>query len=65
MPLDETLEPVATEEEAADYDEQIAQEEEEEEEILRSRFSGEEHVENWFVVFVLMFTRLLNRHKIF
>ena len=54
LPYDETLEPIATEEEAADYDEQVAQEEEEAE-ILWSRFSGEEHVENWFVIFVCNF----------
>ena len=62
LPYDQTLEPIATEEEAAEYDEQIAQEEEEKE-ILWSRFSGEEDVENWFVVFILMFTRSVNRHN--
>ena len=57
LSYDEKLEPITTEE-VAGHDEQIAleEEEEEEEEILQSRFSGEEHVENWFVLF--MFNRL-------
>ena len=64
LPYDQTLEPIATEEEAAEYDEQIAQEEEEEE-ILWSRFSGEEDVENWFVVFILMFTRRTSMERLY
>ena len=44
LPYDENVEPIATEQEAAEYWEQVAQEEEEDE-ILWSRFSGEE---NWF-----------------
>ncbi|XP_078356492.1 uncharacterized protein LOC144641349 [Oculina patagonica] len=46
LPYDESLEPVANEQEAAAYVEQVALEEEEEE-ILWGRFSGEEEVENW------------------
>ena len=45
---DDSVEPVATEEEAADYLEQLALEEEEEETLL-SRFSGEEDVRDWYV----------------
>ena len=48
LPYDESIEPIATEQEAAHYAEQVA-EEEEEEEILWSRFAGEESVEHWFV----------------
>jgi len=46
LPYDENLEPMANEQEAAAYVEQVAWEEEEEE-ILWSRFSGEEGVESW------------------
>ncbi|XP_068712622.1 uncharacterized protein [Montipora foliosa] len=46
LPYDENIEPIATEKEAAEYQEQVAQEEEEDE-MLWSRFSGEEDVENW------------------
>ena len=42
----ESVEPIATEQEAAVYAVKLAQEEEEEE-ILWSRFSGEDNVENW------------------
>ena len=42
----ESVEPIATEQEAAVYAVKLAQEEEEEE-ILWSRFSGEDNIENW------------------
>lgn len=42
----EVVEPIATQEEAETYAENLAREEEEEE-TLWSRFSGEENVENW------------------
>ena len=45
LPYDENVEPIVTEKEAAEYQKQIAQEEEEDE-MLWSRFSGEEEVEN-------------------
>lgn len=46
LPYDQSIEPIATEEEAAEYAELVAQEEEEEE-TLWSRFSGEDAVVNW------------------
>lgn len=45
---DDSVEPVPTEEEAAQYMEQLELEEEEERTLL-SRFSGEEDVSNWYV----------------
>ena len=45
---DDSVEPVPTEEEAAEYLEQLALEEEEEQ-ILLSRFSGEEDIGDWYV----------------
>ena len=51
LPYDQTMEPIATEEEAAEYDEQIAQEEEEEEIRL--------------VVFILMFTRRTSMERLY
>ena len=50
--------------EAAEYQEQIAQEEEEDE-MLWSRFSGEEDVENWFVVLFIIFVSLVDRKRVF
>ncbi|XP_067025861.1 uncharacterized protein [Acropora muricata] len=43
---DDSVEPVPTEEEAAEYLEQLALEEEEEQTLL-SRFSGEEDIRDW------------------
>lgn len=43
---DDSVEPVQTEEEAAEYLEQLALEEEEEQDLL-SRFSGEEDIRDW------------------
>ena len=54
-PYDNSLEPIATEEEIASYAEQLAIEEEEEE-MLWSRFSGEVDVGTWSV---LLFSLLL------
>lgn len=51
VPYDESIEPVANEEEAAQHAMQVA-EEEEEEQILLSRFSGEVDVREWFVGFL-------------
>ena len=48
IPYDEALEPVANEEEAAQYLEELAAEEEEGQTLL-SRFSGEEDVQDWYV----------------
>ena len=48
LPYDDTIEPVPTEEEAAEYLEQLAIEEEDEQTLL-SRFSGEEDVSVWYV----------------
>ena len=59
LPYDENVEPIATEQEAAEYHEQVAQEEEEEE-ILWSRFSGEEDVQNWFVLLSFIFVSNVN-----
>ena len=64
LPYDGNIEPIATEKEAAEYQEQIAQEEEENE-MLWSRFSGEEDVENWFVVLFIMFVSLVDRKHFF
>ena len=50
VPYDESIEPVANEEEAAQHAMQVA-EEEEEEQILLSRFSGEVDVREWCVGF--------------
>lgn len=46
MPYDPTIEPLATPEQAAAY-EQARLEEEEEEHELNSRFSGEKEVQSW------------------
>lgn len=59
LPYDESLEPIANEQEAAAYVEQVAQEEEEEE-ILWGRFSGEEEVENWFVLRYFIFVSFMD-----
>ena len=64
LPYDENIEPIATEKEAAEYQEQITQEEEEDE-MLWSRFSGEEDVENWFVVLFIIFVSLVDRKRFF
>ena len=48
IPYEAALEPVATEEEAARYFEDLAVEDEEEQTLL-SRFSGEEDVHEWYV----------------
>ena len=60
LPYDENIEPIATEQEAAEYREQVAQEEDEEE-ILWSRFSGEEDVQNWFVIQSIVFVSTVDR----
>ena len=62
LPFDENVEPIATEQELAEYREQVAQEEEEDE-ILWSRFSGKEDVENWFVMFFVIFMALVDRKR--
>ena len=49
----ESVEPIANEQEAAVYALKLAQEEEEEE-ILWSRFSGEENIEDWQVVILFV-----------
>ena len=64
LPFDENIEPIATEKEAAEYQEQIAQEEEEDE-MLWGRFSGEEDVENWFVGLFIIFMSLVDRKRFF
>ena len=64
LPYDENVEPIATEQEAAKYREQVAQEEEEEE-ILWSRFSGEEDVRNWFVMQSIVFVSIVDRKRIY
>ena len=64
LPYDENIEPIATKKEAAEYQEQVAQEEEEDE-MLWSRFSGEEDVENWFVVLFIIFVSLVDRKRFF
>ena len=58
LPYNENLEPMANEEEAAAYVEQVAWEEEEEE-ILWSRFSGEDGVESWSVLLFVIFLSLI------
>ena len=65
LPYDENLEPMANEEEAAAYVEQVAREEEEEE-ILWSRFSGEDGVESWSVLLFVLFLSLIegNPHHV-
>ena len=50
VPYDESIEPVANEEEVAQHAMQVA-EEEEEEQMLLSRFSGEVDVREWCVGF--------------
>ena len=64
LPYDENIEPIATEKEAAEYQEQGAQEEEEDE-MLWSRFSGEEDVENWLVELFIIFVSLVDRESFF
>ena len=61
LPYDENIEPIATEEEAAEYQEQIPKKKEDE--MLWSRFSGEEDVENWFVVLFIIFEPLVDRTR--
>ena len=61
LPYDENLKPIANEQEAAAYVEQVAREEEEEE-ILWSRFSGEEGVESWSVLLFVKFLTLIDRN---
>ena len=48
MPYDEKLEPIANENEAAEYAEEAGQEEEEEQ-MLLSRFSREDDIREWYV----------------
>ena len=50
VPYDESIEPVANKEEAAQHAMQVA-EEKKEEQILLSRFSGEVYVREWCVGF--------------
>lgn len=50
VPYEESIEPEANEEEAAQHAMQVA-EEEEEEQILLSRFSGEADIREWCVGF--------------
>ena len=64
LPYDKNIEPIATEKEAPEYQEQIAQEEQEDK-MLWSRFSGEEDVENWFVVLFIIFVLLVDRKRFF
>ena len=52
VPYDESTEPVANEEKAAQHAMQVA-EEEEEEQMLLSRFSGEVDVREWCLSFLL------------
>ena len=59
MPYDESIEPVANEDEAAQHAMQVA-EEEEEEQMLLSRFSGEVDVREWCVGFRCVFSLALN-----
>ena len=47
MPYDENLEPIATENEAAEYAEEVGQEEEEQR--LLSRFSREVDIREWYL----------------
>ena len=54
---DDSVEPVPTEEEAAEYLEQLALEEEEEQTLL-SRFSGEEDIRDWYVFRVMKYKNL-------
>ena len=54
---DYSVEPVPTEEEAAEYLEQLALEEEEEQTLL-SRFSGEEDIRDWYVFRVMKYKNL-------
>ena len=49
---DDSVEPIATEEEATQYAEQIAAEEEEED-MLLSRFAGETDLPDWYFIFPL------------
>ena len=56
LSYDDSVEPVPTEEERADYLEQLALEEDEEQTLL-SRFSGEEEIRDWYVD-VLLFILL-------
>ena len=51
---DDSAEPIATEEEATQYAEQIA-EEEEEEDMLLSRFAGETDLPYWYFICFLGF----------
>ena len=51
VPYDESVEPVANEEEAAQHAMQVA-EEDEEEQMLLSRFSGEVDIREWCVGFL-------------
>ena len=51
MPYDESIEPVANEDGAAQHAMKVAEEEEEEEQMLLSRFFGEVDVREWCVGF--------------
>ena len=62
LPYDENVEPIAMEQEAAEYREQVAQEEKEDE-ILWSRFSGGEDVKNWFEMLFVIFVSLVDRKR--
>ena len=53
----DSVEPVPTKEEAAEYLEQLALEEEEEQTLL-SRFSGEEDIRDWYVFRVMKYKNL-------
>jgi len=55
VPYDESIEPVANEDEAAQHVMQVA-EEEEEEQMLLSRFSGEVDIREWCVGFRCVFS---------
>ncbi|CAH3042571.1 unnamed protein product [Porites lobata] len=57
-PYDDSCEPLATEEEAADYNERVHREEEEEQQFQR-RYSGEVPANEWYGVHLLQRDRSL------
>ena len=59
MPYDEKLEPIANENEAAEYAEEAGQEEEEEQ-MLLSRFSREDDIREWYVALCAGIFRILS-----
>ena len=58
----DTVDPVPTEEEAAEYLAQLALEEEEEQTLL-SRFSGEEDIRDWHVFRVMKYKNFHNTNQ--